>query len=71
MSNPMIQQQPSLRQAMQQLQANPIQILQQAGYQVPQNLSNPNDMIQHLMRSGQLTQAQYDQLYRAAQQIRM
>ncbi len=44
----------------QQLKANPAQILAQK-YNVPSNLSNPNDIIQHLLNSGQVSQAQVNQ----------
>lgn len=48
-------------QMLQQLRANPLQFLRQAGYNVPDNLSNPNDIIQHLMNSGQISQQRYEQ----------
>lgn len=38
-----------------QLQANPSMALRQAGYNVPEELSgNPQAMVMHLMRSGQI-----------------
>lgn len=39
-------------QMLQQLQQNPAQMLRQVGLNVPDNLSSPNDIIQHLMSSG-------------------
>ena len=51
-------------QVMQQLQAlrqNPVQVLRQAGMNVPDNLTDPNAIIQHLMNSGQVTQQRYEQ----------
>ena len=48
-------------QMIQQLQANPIQFLQRAGFNVPSNLNDPNAIIQHLMNSGQITQQRYEQ----------
>ena len=47
-------------QMLQQLQQNPAQMLRQAGLNVPDNLSSPNDIIQHLMSSGQVSQEQYN-----------
>lgn len=70
MSNPMIpQQQPNMMQMLQQLRSNPMQMLQQAGFRIPQNLNDPNAIIQHLMQSGQLSQDRYNQLYQMAQRM--
>lgn len=57
-------------QMVQQLQQNPMQFIRQAGFNVPNNLTNPNDIIQHLMNSGQVTQQRYDQARRMAAQMR-
>lgn len=53
---------------MNQLRANPLTFLRQSGFNVPDNLSNPNDIIQHLMNTGQINQAQYNQARQMAQQ---
>lgn len=58
MNNPMMGMNPM--QMVQQLKANPIQFLQRAGFNVPSNLNSPNDIIQHLMNSGQITQQNYE-----------
>lgn len=50
-----------------QLKSNPLGLLRQAGYNVPENISNPQEIIQHLMNSGQLTQAQLNQAQQMAQ----
>lgn len=42
---------------LQQIQQNPYQVLSQR-FNLPQNLNNPNDIIQHLLNSGQVTQTQ-------------
>lgn len=55
-------------QMLMQLKSNPMGLLQQAGFNVPANLNSPQDIIQHLMNSGQVTQ---DQLNQAQQQARM
>jgi len=71
MNNPMIpQQQPNMMQALQQLRANPMQILQQAGFTVPQGMSDPNAIIQHLLQSGQVPQERYNQVLQMARQFR-
>ena len=64
MSNPLMQsggqpsqQQMTPQQALQQIKANPVSMLKQAGFNVPDNISNdPNAMIQHLVQSGQVPQ---------------
>ena len=42
---------------LQQIRQNPYQVLSQR-FNLPQNLNNPNDIIQHLLNSGQVTQTQ-------------
>jgi hypothetical protein len=46
----------------QQLRQNPMQMLSRR-FNIPQNLdmSNPNDIIQHLLNTGQITQNQVNQ----------
>lgn len=50
-----------------QLKSNPLGLLRSAGYNVPDNMSNPQAIIQHLMNSGQLSQ---EQLNKAQQMAR-
>ena len=57
-------------QMIQQLQANPIQFLQRAGFNVPSNLNDPNAIIQHLMNSGQISQQRYEQARQIAAQFK-
>lgn len=57
-------------QMIQQLQANPIQFLKQAGYNVPDNLNDPNAIIQHLMNSGQISQQNYERARQMAAQFK-
>lgn len=52
-----------------QLKSNPLGFLRQKGFNVPDNLNNPNDIIQHLMNTGQINQAQYNQARQMAQQF--
>lgn len=57
-------------QMVQQLQANPIQFLQRAGFNVPSNLNDPNAIIQHLMNSGQISQQNYERARQMAAQFK-
>lgn len=57
-------------QMLQQLRQNPVQMLRQAGLNVPDNLTSPNDIIQHLMNSGQITQQRYEQARQMAAQFK-
>ena len=68
MNNPMMGMNPV--QMIQQLKANPIQFLQRAGFNVPNNLNDPNAIIQHLMNSGQISQQRYEQARQIAAQFR-
>lgn len=52
---------------LQQLRSNPIAVLRQRGFNVPDNISDPNAIIQHLMNSGQINQSQYNQARQMAQ----
>lgn len=68
MNNPMMGMNPI--QMIQQLKANPIQFLQRAGFNVPSNINSPNDIIQHLMNSKQITQQQYERARQMAAQFK-
>lgn len=68
MNNPMMGMNPM--QMIQQLRANPIQFLQRAGFNVPSNLNSPNDIIQHLMNSGQISQQNYERARQMAAQFK-
>lgn len=68
MNNPMMGMNPM--QMVQALKANPIQFLQRAGFNVPNNLNDPNQIIQHLMNSGQISQQRYEQARQIAAQFR-
>ena len=67
-TNPMMGMNPM--QMIQQLQANPIQFLQRAGFNVPSNLNDPNAIIQHLMNSGQISQQRCEQARQMVAQIK-
>ena len=57
-------------QMLQQLQQNPVQMLRQAGLNVPDNLNDPNAIIQHLMNSGQVSQDAYNKARQMAAQFK-
>ena len=59
----------NLMQALMQIKQNPIAVLGQR-FNLPQNLSNPNDIIQHLLNTGQVTQEQVNQEYNQVMQMR-
>lgn len=42
-----------------QLQSNPMQVLSQK-FNLPSNINNPQEIIQHLLNTNQITQAQVD-----------
>ena len=51
-----------------QLKQNPMAVLGQYG--IPQNIANdPQAIIQHLMNSGRISQAQYDNAIKQAQSL--
>lgn len=56
---------------LQQFKANPVQFLMQRKFNVPANIaSDPNAIMQHLLSTGQINQAQVNQAYQAAQKFR-
>lgn len=60
----------NIMQMLGQLMSNPMELLKRTKFNIPanMNMNNPQDIIQHLLNSGQLTQ---DQLNQAQQQARM
>ena len=56
---------------LQQLKANPVQFLLQRRFNVPQNISlnDPNAILNYLVTSGQISQAQINNAYQMAQQM--
>lgn len=55
-------------QMLQQLRQNPMQMLSQR-FNVPQNIQNPQDIIQHLLNTGQISQDQVNQAMQMRQQM--
>ena len=48
-------------QMLQQLQNDPGNFLRQAGLNVPDGMNNPQEIINHLMQSGQVSNGRYQQ----------
>lgn len=57
-------------QMLSQLKSNPLGLLRQAGFNVPDNMNNPQALIQHLMNSGQISQSQLTQAQQMAQNFK-
>lgn len=48
-------------QALQQLRANPGEFLRKSGMNIPDGLNDPQQIINHLLSSGQVSQGRYSQ----------
>ena len=55
---------------LQQLKANPMQFLLQRRMNIPQGVNNPQDIINHLLQTGQISQQQINQAYQMTQKFR-
>ena len=63
--NPLYSQQPQSNNPfamLDQLKQNPYQMLAQRGLNIPQNLNNPNDILQYLLNTNQVTQQQVNNI---------
>lgn len=70
MANPFYQNQGSILQAVQQFRQNPLQLLMQRRFNVPQNLmADPDAMVQHLLSTGQISQQRLNSAYQQAYQM--
>lgn len=49
------------QQAMAQLQGDPAGVLRKIGLNIPAGMTNPQQMVQHLMQSGQVPQSRFAQ----------
>lgn len=64
MNNPMMQ-------MLQSLKANPVQFLMQRRFNVPANMANdPNAIVNHLLKTGQISQEQINRAYQQMGQFR-
>lgn len=48
-------------QMLMQLKQNPFGLLQRVGFNIPTNLTNPQQIVEHLTKTGQINQAQLNQ----------
>jgi hypothetical protein len=60
----------NMQNALAQLKANPAAILRQAGLNVPDGMNNPQQIVNHLLQSGQVNQNRLAQAQQAAMQYR-
>ena len=60
----------NILQMVQQIKSDPISFLQSKGVSIPSNMTNPNDIIQHLMNTGQVSQERYNQAFQMANSFR-
>ena len=61
---------PNIMQMVNQLKANPAQMLLQRKLNVPQSMMNdPNAIINHLLQTGQVNQEQVNSAYQMAQRF--
>lgn len=56
---------------LQQLKANPMQFLMQRRFNIPQGMAaDPQQILNYLVQSGQISQQQINQAYQMAQQFK-
>lgn len=60
----------NLQNALSQIKANPAQLLSRAGYNVPMGMSDPSQIINHLVQSGQINQQRLAQAQQMASMIK-
>lgn len=65
------EQQMTPQQAFAQLQADPVSVLKEIGLNIPAGMNNPQQMVQHLLRSGQVPQSRFAQAMQMMGQIRI
>lgn len=71
MSSPLFQQfqqRPNMLTMLSQLKQNPVAMLS-TKYNVPQGMTDPNEILQHLLTTGQVTQDQVNQIMQMQQFI--
>ena len=62
---------PNPMQMLQSLKANPVQFIMQRKFNLPQNINanDPNEIINHLLKTNQITQQQINQAYSMMQRM--
>ena len=61
----------NIMQILPQIKQNPMGALKSIVYNIPNSFNNPNQIIQHLIQSGQVNQRQLDYAQRMAQMMGM
>ena len=56
---------------MEQMKNNPVQFLMNRGLNIPQGMNNPQEIVQHLLNTGQVSQQQYENALSKVQNFRM
>ena len=59
----------NIMQTLGQLRSNPLGMLQKAGYNIPANLTDPQQIVRHLTQTGQINQNQLNQAQQMAQML--
>ena len=57
-------------QMLSQIKQNPAAVLKQAGLNIPQGMNNPQQIIQHLLQTGQVGNGRYQQALQMISQMR-
>lgn len=57
-------------QMLQMLQANPVQILRRMGLSIPDGVTGPQQIVEYLARTGQVSQDRLNQAQQMASQLR-
>lgn len=57
-------------QMLSQIKQNPSAVLKQAGLNIPQGMNNPQQIIQHLIQTGQVPQNRYQQAMQMMSRMR-
>ena len=57
-------------QMLSQIKQNPSAILRQAGLNIPQGMNNPQQILQHLLQTGQVPQSRYQQAMQIMSRMR-
>lgn len=56
-------------QMLSQLRSNPVGMLKQAGYNIPDGMTNPQQIVNHLLNSGQVNNGRLNMAQQMAQQF--
>lgn len=65
MNNPM-----NFMQMFQQFRANPMQMLMQSRMNIPNGMNDPNQILNHLLKTGQISQEQINSAYQMMQRFK-